>query len=71
MRFISVFHVLSAVALATVAAPVVDKSISAVSARDDLQTSPDVIQPIDISSSGHGNVEEVDPDEPDTGCVIA
>ncbi|KAJ7339984.1 hypothetical protein DFH08DRAFT_964007 [Mycena albidolilacea] len=68
MRFISVFHVLSALVLATAAAPVIGNGISTANTTE--KQKPDLIQTIDIPNVDYGNVEEAEP-ETDAGCVIA
>ncbi|KAJ7766021.1 hypothetical protein B0H16DRAFT_1522810 [Mycena metata] len=71
MQFISVFSVLAAIVLATVAAPV--DTIPAVATPQAQGESPqrtEVFQTIDIPNGGLGISEEADP-KSDPGCVIA
>jgi hypothetical protein len=67
MRFISVVHVLSALVLAAVAAPVIDNSIAPVSTTDTQDS--DVFQTISIPNDGFGISDEAQP-VADPGCVI-
>ncbi|KAJ7028371.1 hypothetical protein C8F04DRAFT_1119821 [Mycena alexandri] len=73
MQFISVFHILAAMVLATVAAPVFSPALPAVTTVQTQGENPqptEVFQTIDIPNGGLGISEEADP-QPDTGCVIA
>ncbi|KAJ7087021.1 hypothetical protein C8R44DRAFT_991465 [Mycena epipterygia] len=73
MRLISVIHILCALVLATVAAPVGDKALSTVDTRDNTEDgNNDTFQTIDPTppNTVHAISDEVDP-EPDDGCVVA
>ncbi|KAJ6528902.1 hypothetical protein B0H19DRAFT_1083239 [Mycena capillaripes] len=69
MRFIPVVHVVAALVLATVTAPVADKEVSLVGAREDQDS--DVFQTADISNGSFGISEEAMPQQPDPGCHMS
>ncbi|KAK7036237.1 hypothetical protein R3P38DRAFT_2911105 [Favolaschia claudopus] len=72
MRFISVFHALSALVVAAVAAPV-EQSAGAVAIREPerlpVEENSDIFSTIDINGT-HLNQNEVDPEAP-AGCIVA
>ncbi|KAJ6536467.1 hypothetical protein DFH09DRAFT_1179052 [Mycena vulgaris] len=78
MRLISVIHILCALVVAAVAAPVDHKSLSAGQATEkhvDTDQSTDVFQPIEVKPVSEipepqAISEEVDPVE-DSGCIVA
>ncbi|KAJ6566734.1 hypothetical protein B0H19DRAFT_1257924 [Mycena capillaripes] len=72
MKFIGVFHTLSIVLLAVVAAPAQNKPVTTLESSNTAEVTPtDTFDPIDFEGSQpHAIVEEANP-KPDPGCIVA